>query len=181
MQSNLLLWFIVHQQFLPRVCSCWLLWGMSVWGRGIWRSCAEYIHFCSSASQVAMASLLLGKHICMGLTAFDWQWLTDEVAGWLQCKSNFSCFISASWVLFCNGEGGVIYWVNLHFSDVARAMVMSESQLRWTAALLPLTTLTPSHGAEIAVRATGCLCGMCDRALGSRFFSQRLSPLGGHL
>lgn len=81
----------------------------------------------------------------MGLTALDWQWLTAEVACWLQCKSNFSCFISASWVLFCNGEAGMIYWVNLHFSDVAKAMVMSESQLRWTAVLLLLTTdtLTP--------------------------------------
>lgn len=49
----------------------------------------------------------------------------------------FSLFISASWVLSCNGEAGVIYWVNLHFSGVARAMVMRESQLRW-AAVLPL-------------------------------------------
>lgn len=69
-----------------------------------------------------------------GSQALDWQWLTAEVAGWLQCKSNFSCFISASWVLFCNGGAGVIYWVNLHFSDVARAAVMTESQLRRAAA-----------------------------------------------
>lgn len=71
-----------------------------------------------------------GRLLGWGSRALDWQWLTAEVAGWLQCKSNFSCFISASWVLFCNGGAGVIYWVNLHFSDVARAVLMTESQLR---------------------------------------------------
>lgn len=149
-----------------------LVGSYGVWGGGIWRSCAGYIHFCSLASQVPMASLLPGKSVWMGLTALEWQWLTAEVAGWLQCKSYFSCFISASWVLFCNGEADVIYWVNLHFSDVARAMVMSENQLRWTAVLLPLTTVTPSHLAEIAMRATHSLRGMCERALGSELFSR---------
>lgn len=55
----------------------------------------------------------------------------------------FSLFISASWVLSCNGEASVIYWVNLHFSGVARAMVMRESQLRWAAVLLPLPLWHP--------------------------------------
>lgn len=109
-----------------------------IWGREAWRPCAEP---CSSPSQGCSAA---GKPAWMGLRAPDWQWLTAEVAGWLQCKSNFSCFISASWVLSCNGEAGVIYWVNLHFSDVARATVMSESQLRWRVVQLPLTCVTPS-------------------------------------
>lgn len=56
----------------------------------------------------------------------------------------FSLFISASWVLSCKGEAGVIYWTNLHFSGVARAMVMRESQLRWAAVLLLLLWHPPS-------------------------------------
>lgn len=115
----------------------------------------------------------------MGLRAPDWQWLTAEVAGWLQCKSNFSCFISASWVLSCNGEAGVIYWVNLHFSDVARATVMSESQLRWRALLLLLTCVTPSLPPAWWSQHEGCTVCVPCRGHASLSSSHRLSPLSG--
>lgn len=50
-------------------------------GGGMWRSCAEYIHFCSLASQVPMASLLLWKSGwgLQPLTGSDWQlkWPAD--------------------------------------------------------------------------------------------------------
>lgn len=81
--------------------------------------------------------------VCLDGAYSPWWALIDSWSGRLtSVQIQFSHFISASWVQFCSSEAGVIYWVNLHFSDVATAMVMSESQLRWTAVLL---VLTPWH------------------------------------
>jgi len=172
--GNSLLWFAVHQLLLHRAWSCCL--SRCVWGGGTRRSCADCVHCCSLAPK--FGQFATGEACPEELTALAWQRQTAGVAGRLQGRAAVSRVISASWVLFCNGEAGVIYWVNLHFSDAARAVVVSESRRRCMAVLLPLapwcppTRLASPRGPRVGSVGCGKGSGLCARPSG-------LSPLGG--